>query len=204
MGICLHAVDLWRLRTSCGQYANCLRFATMTLIDAAVRASLCSASLPHSSTAAATHAAAPAGCSGHPMSSVVASPSEQLRRLIVQVFWHQVDPQPELAFPFPNDSFYEVQARLDRIVDTLVADERFKLNELTLEAVDLAEARRHITSVHDDRFFDWLQTVFEKGGRQPVVADIIPPSRYHVRLPSNGNPAHLAGFWGYDSWTPVV
>ena len=127
------------------------------------------------------------------------------RTAVIPVFWHSVDPQPEQAYPYPNTSFFEIQGRIESILQMLRTsrNEQFDLNELGMELLNLESAKKYICAVHSTDFFDWLRAVYADSN-EPVVADIMVASKYRTRLPQNGRLAHLAGFWGYDSWTPVV
>jgi len=149
---------------------------------------------------------------------------------VVVVYWHDVDPRPEQAFAhvYPtyvvvgttvtdphlqlsarDNAFFEVRARIDGIKTALegAGQDQFELRRVggTDGGDDahrndvLAQVRR----VHADGYVHWLANVYESAQR-PVVADTFPPSVYGARYPRKAPMQMLAGYWCFDSWTPVV
>jgi len=98
-----------------------------------------------------------------------------------------------------------VQERISAIISSLEAAPagQFELQELVSTKELHAQTLPWVRCVHRPAYLHWLENVY-KVAKEPVVADTFPASRRSVRLPKNAPLQFVAGYWIFDSWTPVV
>ena len=115
-------------------------------------------------------------------------------------------PTPCCALTTPFDAWRVCgQERIEGIVKALrdAAPGAFALDELQLTPALREATLPWVRCVHRPAYLHWLENVYASAGA-PVVADTFPASRRTARLPRNAPLSLVAGYWIFDSWTPVV